>query len=128
MQQPDLEFFVGLESQVWEALVAGDGDADRALLTSDFLGVYTTGFANRSEHAAQLAGGPTVAVYAIAEARLMRLSGTDVMLSYRADYRRLHDGRPGPEEAMYISSLWTERDGRWQNVFSQDTPALGDAR
>jgi len=46
-----------------------------------------------------------------------------VMLCYRADYRRLRDGLPGESETMYISSLWTESDGRWLNVFSQDTPA-----
>jgi hypothetical protein len=118
-----IAFFVDLETQVWEALAHGDADADRALLTSDFLGVYTTGFANRSEHAAQLANGPTVATYAITDARLIRVSPTNVLLCYRADYRRMRDGRPGDEETMFISSLWTERDGRWLNSFSQDTPA-----
>jgi hypothetical protein len=118
-----IAFFVDLETQVWEALAHGDADADRALLTSDFLGVYTTGFANRSEHAAQLANGPTVATYAITDARLLRVSPTNVLLCYRADYRRMRDGRPGDEETMFISSLWTERDGRWLNSFSQDTPA-----
>jgi hypothetical protein len=123
VDEPGLDFFVALETQVWEALVTGDADADRALLTSDFLGVYTTGFATRSEHAAQLANGPTMASYAIREARLIRVSPTNTVLCYRADYRPIRDGQSAGDESMFISSLWTERDGRWLNSFSQDTPA-----
>ena len=119
---PDVEFFVALESQVWEALVAGDPDADRALLSSDFVGVYSTGFADRSEHAGQLVEGPTMSAYSISDARIIEVSETSVMLCYRADFQRVHVGKEGPREAMYISSLWTERDGRWWNTFSQDTP------
>ena len=114
-----IEFFVDLESQVWDALVAGDAAADEALLTSDFTGVYPTGFADRAEHVGELAAGPTVAAYAINDARLIRVSASAVLLCYRADYRRVS----GPDETMYISSLWIERDGDWRNGFSQDTPA-----
>jgi hypothetical protein len=64
-----------------------------------------------------------MASYSITDTRLIHVSAADVMLCYRADYRRIQDGRPGSNETMYISSLWTERDGRWRNVFSQDTPA-----
>jgi hypothetical protein len=122
MHEQTIEFFVDLERQVWDALARGDADADRELLASDFVGVYSTGFANRSDHADQLVGGPTVADYSISDARLIRVSPAAVMLCYRADYRRLRAGVPGSGETMYVSSLWTESDGRWCNVFSQDTP------
>ncbi len=52
----------------------------------------------------------------------MVLSDAEVLLSYRAEFRR-----PGPRsqrETMFVSSLWSHRDGRWVNVFSQDTPAV----
>ncbi len=124
MDEPGIDFFISLETQVWEALTNGDADADRALLTSDFLGIYTTGFANRTEHAAQLASGPTVATYALRDARLVHISPTNVLLCYRADYRPIANGQPGNDQTMFISSLWTERDGSWVNSFSQDTPAV----
>jgi hypothetical protein len=41
------------------------------------------------------------------------------MLCYRAQFTR--PGRSA-EEAMFISSLWVERHGRWLNLFSQDSP------
>jgi hypothetical protein len=48
------------------------------------------------------------------------LTDDHALLSYRAVSRRTADA---PPETQYISSLWSRRDGRWQNVFSQDTPA-----
>ena len=115
-----VEFFVELERGVWEALRHGDAEADRRLLAPDFVGVYTTGTANRDEHAGQLTNGPTVASYEIVDPQLIAISDTAVLLVYRASYRRSRDGEI---ESMYVSSLWCERGEQWLNVFSQDTPA-----
>ncbi len=57
-----LEDLVRLESQVWQALVDGDADADRRMLSDDFLGVYPTGFADRESHVGQLLDGNVVRV------------------------------------------------------------------
>jgi hypothetical protein len=123
MSRHPTEFFVALESQVWDALVRGDPSADRQLLGTDFVGVYPTGFADQSAHADQLIDGPTVATYAISDPRLIRAHETAVLLCYRADFRRVLLGAPGEQETMFVSSLWSEREGRWWNTFSQDTPA-----
>jgi len=124
MTEPSIEFFLALESQVWEALTGGDASADRELLGDDFVGIYPSGFADRSGHADQLNDGRTIATYLITEQRLIRLTETAVLLCYRAEYQRVGRGASGAEETMYVSSLWTERTGRWWNIFSQDTPAL----
>ncbi len=118
----DLNAFIELEAEVWDALRRGDAEADAVLLADDFLGVYPSGFADRSDHAGQLANGPTVAEFELREPRLMVLSDNDVLLSYRADWHRLGTGERGSRESMYVSSLWSRRSGRWVNVFSQDTP------
>ncbi|HEY7628278.1 MAG TPA: nuclear transport factor 2 family protein [Ilumatobacteraceae bacterium] len=119
----DITAFLELETMVWEALRNGDADADARLLAPDFVGLYSTGFANRSEHVGQLAGGPTVADYELHEPRLVVVSADDVLLCYRADWHRLTAGGRGRRESMYVSSLWSNRTGQWVNVFSQDTPA-----
>lgn len=118
----DVNFFVELERGVWDALVVGDPEADRAVLSTKFLGVYPTGFADADDHVGQLADGPTVADYVIAEARLLQVADGHVMLSYLATYRR--PGRDDREQ-MYVSSLWSLVERRWINVFSQDTPVGG---
>lgn len=116
---------VELEVQVWQALVDGDVEADRRLLSDDFVGVYPTGFSDRADHVDQVRSGPTVQRFELSEPRMFAVSDDAVMLSYRADYERVGD-HTGPE-AMYVSSLWCRRDGRWVNTFSQDTPATGIA-
>jgi hypothetical protein len=118
----DLDAFIELETKVWDALRRGDAEADASLLAEDFLGVYPSGFADRSDHAGQLANGPTVADFELRDARLMVLSDDDVLLSYRADWRRFSTRERAPAESMYISSLWSRRAGGWVNVFSQDSP------
>ncbi len=116
-----IEKFVALETGVWDALVSGDGAADAALLSKDFLGVYETGFSNRTEHAAMLDNGPIVATYRIEQATVRVISARAVLLCYLAFYTKPAD--PGKEERMYVSSLWEEIDGQWLNTFSQDTDA-----
>jgi hypothetical protein len=120
VRQHDIEQFVALETQVWEALVRGDGEADGRLLSDDFLGVYTVGFADRSAHVAQVGSGPMVNEFALSEARLMVLADDMVLLAYRAEFDRPGDDA---QQSVLISSIWQERDGSWVNIFSQDTPA-----
>ena len=104
---------------MWRALVDGAADTDEQLLSDDFLGVYPTGYAGRSEHVGQLVNGPTVADYELGDARLVVISDDAAILVYLASYRR--PGRADREE-MYVSSLWCRRDDAWVNTFSQDTP------
>jgi len=55
---------------------------------------------------------------------MLAVSESAVLLSYRAVYTRAGAAK---QEAMYVSSLWCQRGGRWVNVFSQDTPDTGFA-
>lgn len=111
------------EHRVWAALLAGDAQADMALLSDDFLGVYPDGFAGRATHGAQLSAGPSVVWYEIVEPRVLPVGAGHALLAYRAHYHR-----PGDAAAaqMYVSSLWQRQGARWINIFSQDTPATGD--
>ena len=117
--QPNLEHFLALETSVWQALVTGDANADIALLTVDFLGVYPSGFAGRADHAGQLDHGPVMQTFHLDQARLTVITPDHVLLSYRANYRRVE----GVQEVMYITSLWQQTVDGWLNSFSQDTPA-----
>jgi hypothetical protein len=118
-----LRTFIRLETQVWRALADGDADADGRMLSDDFLGVYPTGFAGRKSHIEQLIDGPTVASFTLHDARMLTVSESAVILSYRAEFERPTSNAVSVVEWMYVSSLWCRRDGAWLNVFSQDTPA-----
>ena len=119
----DVDALIELERKVWDALVDGDAEADIQLLAEDFLGVYPTGFASRSDHVEQLGDGPSVSAYQLSEPRKLDISDRAVMLSYRAEFQRASGVGDGHPEVMYISSLWCQQGDRWINVFSQDTPA-----
>lgn len=121
----DIGELISLETKVWKALVDGDAQADAGLLADDFVGVYPTGFADRTDHVGQIAAGPTVARYELSDARMIGVSDSAVLLSYRAVYVRV--GEAAQTEAMYVSSLWCRRGVGWVNVFSQDTPDTGIA-
>ena len=123
MSDSGTEAIVRLETEVWRALVDGDANADARLLSEDFLGVYPSGFADRADHVRQLAHGPTVAEFELSDERLLALSESIVLFSYRAEFRRPRAPAASDPEAMYVSSLWCRRDVGWVNVFSQDTPS-----
>lgn len=117
-----LEEILALETEVWEALVTGDAERDARMLSEDFLGVYPTGFFNKSQHCGQLANGPTVSSYELTSARIAVLEEGQVLLSYLAIWSRATD-KPPQKERMYISSIWKRFGTEWKNIFSQDTPA-----
>ena len=108
------------ETAVWEALRAGDQEADRALLSADFLGVYPTGFIGRDDHVAELDDGPTVAEFDILETRTMATGQDSALIAYRVRFRATANGEP---LEWMVSSVWRrEPDGSLVNTFSQDTP------
>ena len=122
----DLEFFVELETRVWNALMRGDAAADESLLASSFLGVYGSGFASKQEHVRQLENGPTVESFSIEIPRLIELGPSIAVLSYRALWSRPSNGQLQYTSKMYVTSIWQKLGDVWLNVFSQDTPAQGD--
>ncbi|MCB6179175.1 nuclear transport factor 2 family protein [Rhodobacter sp. Har01] len=113
------------ERGVWLALVAGDAKADRAALAADFLGLYPDGFGDRAAHVGQLAGGPTVARFALSDVRVRALGPDHVLIAYHARYLRTGAGRK--DEEMFVSSIWRRAGSGWENLFSQDTPVTGIA-
>ncbi len=115
--------FLALERAVWKALQDGDAAADARLLSDDFLGVYSSGFAARDDHVGQLDKGPTVAWFELSRARMRWLAEDVVALSYCARWARAPvSGTAGPR-TMYVTSIWRREEAGWRNVFSQDTEA-----
>lgn len=108
-----------LEKKVWNALLSGNFEADKKLLSNDFLGVYPDGFAAKSDHTNQLKQGPSILNYSIIESKVITLSNDTALISYKASWQKLNIEKP---EIIYVTSIWKIIDGEWQNIFSQDTP------
>lgn len=119
----DIDYFLKLEQSVWRALCEGDIQADSALLADDFLGVYSSGRADKSAHLAQLRDGPTVSSFSLTDAQMVVLAEGVVLLTYRAEFVRHCQASLKESETMFVSSIWRETGEAWRNVFSQDTRA-----
>ena len=115
--------FLELEAEVWTALATGDTEADARLLADDFLGVYSSGFSGREEHANQLKNGPTVAGFDLSQGRIQVLAEDVALLSYCAEWTRSSSTGEGELVREFITSIWRRVGGVWRNVFSQDTTA-----
>lgn len=119
--QQDINFFIALEKQVWEALKNGDIEADSALLSDDFLGVYESGLSTKEEHLAQLQAGPVVSDYNIKHAQMLQLSPKIVSITYSVTASFVKREAQSTQYLYFITSLWAYRDNKWINIFSQDT-------
>ena len=117
----DLNFFVGLEMQVWEALKKGDVNADAKLLSDDFLGVYEDGISSKEDHLEQLRNGPIISCYEIGSSQLVQLGPEIVSLTYSATTTFLKTEAQDTQILLYITSIWARRLNKWVNIFSQDT-------
>jgi len=120
MHTPLCNDLLACETAVWEALRAGDAVADAAALHADFIGVYSDGFAGKSDHVRQLDGGPTIASFALLEPRALPLGSDHASLSYRVAFTRIGQVEP---EVMFVTSIWQRAGTGWVNLLSQDTPA-----
>ena len=117
----DLNFFLGLEIQVWEALKNGDANADSNLLSDDFLGVYETGLGSKEDHLELLRNGPIISCYEIGSSQLIQLGPEIASLTYSATATFLRNEGKDTQVLLYITSIWARRLNKWVNIFSQDT-------
>jgi len=117
----DLNFFLGLEIQVWEALKNGDKNANSKLLSDDFLGVYETGLGSKEDHLELLRNGPIISCYEIGSSQLIQLGPEIASLTYSATATFLRNEGEDTQVLLYITSIWARRLNKWVNIFSQDT-------
>lgn len=121
-------FFVAKETEVWEALKHKDKAADSRLLADDFVGLYDTGFATKSDHVMQMDDKYSIETYNLQDAKVLRLSPQMALLLYKVTCAGSGEWEQYCSRTEYVSSLWVERGGNWQNLFSQDTAAAVSER
>ena len=109
---------------MWDALASGDAETDALLLADEFLGVYSSGFAEKVEHTNQLLAGPIMEWYKLSDARIKILADGVVLLAYRAHYARSKNNGENKQEVMYISSIWSFHSGVWKNVSVTGLPIV----
>ena len=64
--------------------------------------------------------------YSLRDSKLRRIDSNVALLTYRAKLKGIYKGQPFQGE-YYASSVWANRDGKWRNVFYQETMPANDA-
>lgn len=85
MEPDDVQFFLALEEQVWQAQVTGDAAAERELLQGDSRRGRRRVQRDSSAISTSWPTGRITESFALSEARLLRVWEDAVLLSYRAD-------------------------------------------
>jgi len=114
---------VALERQSWAAWKGHDGKFYEGFLSSDHIEVAPNGVSGKAQVVASVAGPAcTVESYALSAIKFARIAADVAALTYRAEQKATCGGKPVPSPA-WTTSVYVHRDGRWQNMIYQPTPA-----
>lgn len=109
-----------LEEQGWEALSTENGGAFyRDYLTDDALMVFPFGVLAKDRTIEAIEAAPPWASYRLEEPRIVQLTDSSAIVTYRATARR--EGAETAYSAL-MSSVYVNRDGAWKLAFHQQTP------
>lgn len=112
-----------LENKSWEAWKARDGSYFQTFAAPDHLDVGPGGAIGRAEVVAGVSSHAcVVGSYSLEPMKFVRIAPDTAMLVYRANQDTSCNGKPIPTPS-WITSVYVNRDGRWQNVLFEDIPA-----
>ncbi len=118
------EQLIALEKQSWIAWQDRDGGFFEKFLAADHVEVGSSGPAGKASIVA-FVGSPACVVesYSVDDFRMSRPTGDTALLLYRVQQKTTCGGVAVPSPA-WASSWYVFRDGRWQNVAYQQSPAV----
>lgn len=106
-----------LKDEALAATKRSDGDFYSGYLSEDCLAIVPFGIFTKAQVVAQMSTPtPPLRASAIADVRAIPLSADCGLVTYRATYA-------GGD--VLVSTLYLQRDGRWQGVLYQQTPIGG---
>jgi hypothetical protein len=115
------EIVVRLEKQGWEAVKTKDYKTYVRSLAEDFVDVLPDGIITKSEEEKAI-HQLTVYDYKLERLRVVHFAPDVTLLVYKATQKATFSGQP-LATPTWVSSLWMKRNGRWLNVFVQETKA-----
>lgn len=119
--QPSFEQqVVAHEREGLDALKTGDTAHFGALSADEALLVDAQGPATKAELLQHVTGTFILTDYTMSAIHFLSLGPQTGLIEYDAAETGTSHGKPFSAK-VYVSSIWTERDGRWQCLFSQET-------
>jgi hypothetical protein len=110
------------ETRLWEAWKSHDLKPFKAMLTADGIMVSDQGTANKTEILKGLETPCDIKSYGLSDWKLTTINSGAALLSYKATQNGSCGGTMLPS-AVWASSIWVSRGGKWVNLSHQETPA-----
>lgn len=110
-----------LERASWEAALKDDKDFFRTYMAPEFKGLFADGTVAGREDFLRNMDDFHLVKYSMGEVSLLRINEHAVMVLYRAGFKGIHKGMPLAQSGVESSSLYVRRDGKWLEIFYQET-------
>lgn len=110
------------ETKLWEAWKNHDMKPFKAMLAADGIMVGDQGTANKTQTLKDLEAPCDVKSYALSDWKLTMINSGAALLTYKGTQSATCAGTAAPP-AVWASSVWVSRGGRWVNLSHQETPA-----
>jgi hypothetical protein len=121
-KQQMLKKLSAAETKLWEAWKNHDMKPFKAMLAADGIMVGDMGTANKTETLKQLESPCDVKSYGLSDWKLTMINAGAALLTYKATQDASCGGTALPP-AVWASSVWVSRGGKWINLSHQETPA-----
>ena len=110
---------VAKESEELNALKNGDLNVFGSLLADEAVFLNGRGPSSKAEVVKHVAGFKLLE-YSIEDVRFVAVSKNSGLITYKLTEKGSVNGREFTDQ-VYVSALWTEREGKWVCLFSQET-------
>lgn len=114
------EQVVAKEREELSALKAGNYTKFADLIAADAVFVDPRGTASKSEVVEHVKDFKLLD-FTMEDIRFVKLSATSGVVAYRLTQKGSANGHEFTSQ-VWASAVWVQRDGKWQTVFSQETP------
>jgi hypothetical protein len=114
---------VAMEKKLWEAWKNKDAKPFRSSLSADALLVGDTGLMNKEATIKEISENDCVVnSYELSDFKLVRLNSDSALLTYKGTQDGTCGGQTLPA-AVWATSAFVRRGGRWLNAYHQESPA-----
>jgi ketosteroid isomerase-like protein len=112
---------VAKESEELDALKNGDLNAFASLLADEAVFLNARGPSTKAEVVKHIAEFKLLE-YSMEDVKFVPVSKNSGLIAYKLTEKSASHGREFSGQ-VYVSALWTEREGKWVCLFSQETAA-----
>ncbi len=112
---------ISLEKKGWEALKKQDVEGLAGMTADDFVGIFDDGSRVTKDELLKTLPDFRVTKYDLSDIKAVRVTRDVVLLTFKAKYTTKTKGQDAATKSVHAASEWVRRDGKWLNVFYQET-------